>query len=820
MENRPLDQNELSSAPTVEEDEKDATSTDKLSTAQQKDVTPPFQKWINSFRVRHRGPSTIAERNVDGWENPPSDSYADNQTFESSSQNSSQLGTVKTISLSVASQSMAMSRSRSRGAASAFSSDMRGSGDSEASSRPTLSDYVDEAADTRAEKRRQVLRELVTTETDYVTGLKALSGVLSILDIRAQIQRNIARICVIHEEFLARLHEVTPDSASKIATDMPGTLSRLAAGDIPGLKNLSTRSVQNHNFKVSIKERLRVLRAEAVECFKVAREIEGLSTLFSEYAEFCTNYDLLAEDVAMVRRSVSDWAIYDKGIEALSKSVASIESRKNEENKAMSLNDLMIKMQPIQRLCKYSLLLQDLLRNTPISDCPTSHGGIREILESLRVLTSQINAATGNPVKKDFIQKTVRLQQKIDLSDSLPLRDIYKELGPMSLCGVLHVTYQAQNGADGEFMVCVLFSCYLLFARRSKDSNRLSVVACIYIADLRTDTQRNGRGLDCYDSLFTWKLLFQDHKESCELVLSASCAAEERLWKMETLKASAALTATPAKPGATQNPRRYSFNTLNLMQLDRVHYTVASVARRQSMDSVAITKRSHVQRVIIKKTHKPRKNVTIQDVTEEVNEATPKEPESEIERPKTPVSPKIMTVTGKRASRIYLEKMIADIYTKDVLPYPGMVLGRSDLFDRSTIMRRLSLHTGKQFSSISMSLSRSAPVDSRPSASYSGEEKTNIASQDGCNDQRDSVEESPKTPTSSLRRSMTLRIQETSRRSIGALSLSSPRGEKSHSQEIEPVATPVPSPTRKKWSKNLFSGFSKNLRRTEAGNEG
>lgn len=139
--------------------------------------------------------------------------------------------------------------------------------------------------------------------------------------------------------------------------------------------------------------------------------------------------------MAILRRSVPNWTVFDQGIEALAKSVASMESRKHEENRSMSMSDLMIKVwisshalcendmlierQPIQRLCKYPLLLQDLLRHTPVSDCPSSHDGIRQILESLRILVARINSATGNPVNKDRIQKTLLLQGKVHISGSV-----------------------------------------------------------------------------------------------------------------------------------------------------------------------------------------------------------------------------------------------------------------------------------------------------------------------------------------------------------------------------------------------------------------
>lgn len=155
------------------------------------------------------------------------------------------------------------------------------------------------------------------------------------------------------------------------------------------------------------------------------------SISFTAYEEFCSNYELLTQDVALLRRSVHNWGVLDQGIEALSKSVVSMENRKSEEHKSMTLNDLLIKVglllgislvltgQPIQRLCKYPLLLQDLLRYTPISDCPSSHDGIRQILESLRTLVTRINSATGSPVNKDRIQKTILLQGKLGFSETV-----------------------------------------------------------------------------------------------------------------------------------------------------------------------------------------------------------------------------------------------------------------------------------------------------------------------------------------------------------------------------------------------------------------
>lgn len=259
-----------------------------------------------------------------------------------------------------------------------------------------------------------------------------------------------------------------------------------------------------------------------------------------------------------------------------------------------------------------------------------------------------------------------------------------------------------------------------------------------------------------------------------------------------------------SNPGPAMDPRKYCFVNMLLLPLDRVQYTAASVARRSSMDSLTVLRKANVQHVIIKKTHCPH-------TSEEA--ASPLGGEGEIERPKTPVVRGALTLVAKRIDRIRLERLVADVYTRDVLPLPGMVLGRGDLFRRGSIMRRFSLHAGFANRSSSVSTGHAGPVvtDGRSVEEYSGEEKEWVASHDGFADQQRSPDtecESPETPTSTLGRSRTLRFR-TSMRSAG--SVSAPRSEKCSSQDGNPETS-----ARKKWTSptSLFNVFSpKNLRR-------
>ena len=188
--------------------------------------------------------------------------------------------------------------------------------------------------------------------------------------------------------------------------------------------------------------------------------------------------------------------------------------------------------------------------------------------------------------------------------------------------------------------------------------------------------------------------MFQEHDDNFELILSASSATEERQWKTEILKRTAALVDA-TKPGSP-DPRRYSFSCLDLAPLNREILSAPSLARRSSMHSLGTPSgNTNMQHVVIKKTHCPNNT---DDIARQVN--------GEIERPKIQSSQSALILTTRRHDRIRLERFIADVYTRDVLPFPGMVLGKGDILLRpGAIMRKFSIRPtgfGRRSTSLSM----------------------------------------------------------------------------------------------------------------------
>jgi hypothetical protein len=74
---------------------------------------------------------------------------------------------------------------------------------------------------------------------------------------------------------------------------------------------------------------------------------------------------------------------------------------------------VLITCQPIQRVCRYPLLFAELLKYTPVCDCPHSHMEIEATLVRLREATAEINRATDDSRIKATLEKTWILQDRL-----------------------------------------------------------------------------------------------------------------------------------------------------------------------------------------------------------------------------------------------------------------------------------------------------------------------------------------------------------------------------------------------------------------------
>ncbi|KAK2757606.1 hypothetical protein FQN54_004575 [Arachnomyces sp. PD_36] len=669
----------------------------------------PFKRWVDSIRWKKASANALPERYVAGW---PSEGSADEDQLKKfntfprlrqarpnklSSASSSVLQTMKSASMSAASLSV-MSKTQNNAKRGTQRSVCHSSGLSGSEVRMSMDSNVltstftlDEAAWSRATKRRQVLQEIHVTEASYVAGLKALANVLStILPSRASIQRNVLKIQHMHELFLLELRSVIPELGERPVTNIRSFMSRdqyarRGGLDLARLRKSDNRHSSSRNLLGTVDSRIRhsrSLAAEPSEAADVARIMNNLLPEFVAYEEYCEKYELMTEDVSLLCKSISTWPVFDMGIEALSKSVASINNRREEGNTCFTLKDLLMK--PIQRICKYPLLLADLLKITPAADCPSSHGEIDRALNNLRVVVGEINRVTGDPLSRDRIRKTLLLRDRIDSPDRAPKLDVFRELGPIKLCGVLHVSYQTSSNVVGDYMMCTLFNSHLLIAMPLEDGRRFSIAACLHLAELRIESSDNRKGLHCHGVPYSWKVVFESNMHLFELVLTACSEKEEVQWKENLLKQADISRHRPSE--LLPDPKRCFMTTLELKPLGTMVGQPNNPARRSSIHgSLTMTMCPEVVHLVIKGTRAP------------PNPSQPSRPEEPgVSRSQSlMITDRTAILAPKRQDRIRIERSLADIWTRDVLPYPGMSQGKGDHPIRTSaesLMRRLSLH--------------------------------------------------------------------------------------------------------------------------------
>jgi hypothetical protein len=68
-------------------------------------------------------------------------------------------------------------------------------------------------------------------------------------------------------------------------------------------------------------------------------------------------------------------------------------------------------------VCKYPLLFSELLKHTPVIDCPYSHMEVENTLIRLREATAEINRATNDSRTKLVLEKTWILQDRLAFPD-------------------------------------------------------------------------------------------------------------------------------------------------------------------------------------------------------------------------------------------------------------------------------------------------------------------------------------------------------------------------------------------------------------------
>lgn len=262
-------------------------------------------------------------------------------------------------------------------------------------------------------------------------------------------------------------------------------------------------------------------------------------------------------------------------------------------------------------------------------------------------------------------------------------------------------------------MVCALYKSCLVLATTSRLFTPYNVVASIPLANGSIEEPDNGRGwftvtsqystftddilgLQCHTAPSTWKLVFEHGHRLHEIILSACSVREEEVWKKE-LRDRIVCETHDFVEGQTTTQDMCSSLLLDIKSIGPVFGHADSLVRRMSVHRAAtIGSKQNMTQVIIKNTQ-----------AQKAPEPPPPFAPTLVTRSQSHMSTNhIPTLAPRRAERIRLENILEDVWTKDILPFPGMGNRRVENHIRASansVMRKLSM------ASIASNFSRRSP---------------------------------------------------------------------------------------------------------------
>ncbi|KAK1600103.1 RhoGEF domain-containing protein [Colletotrichum navitas] len=671
--------------PQISVDDSDNTS--ELSDSDMPSRRGPFHRWMRNLHQRAKQrPQPMNTDTVLPWKllDSTDRSAISRRTRHRRSSSGSSFGfvaAVKSASVSLASgSSVTRPRGNSRRSLAYSKTDRSSRASFTAARFSEDSCHVEWPANTdplateRALQRRRILEELISTEEGYIGDIRFLMNVyITILaslptlpmGLRSSINRNLTDIVELHEELLGELHRVVPDS-EYTQIEVPPLLSKTASRGHRRLRSLD--SVPEDNGRaISWLQEVPGMISEAQIAGDVAKVFSRKMNRFFIYEEYGAKYEMMIKDVASAHRTMPQWDTYQRGIEALASSLGPASTHNDQSKKSLTIGDLLVK--PIQRICKYPLLFAELLKYTPVIDCPNSHMEVESALLRLREATAEINRATSDRRMKSTLEKTWILQdrlvfpeQKLDAASKNRIRSF----GHVELCGTLHICWQTKEGVKGQYMICLLYHNVLCLASASKVDQIYTIQACINLDSIKIEETDNGRGLQCHTAPFSWKLVFECNSQLYELLMTACSPRELEEWRGRL--------SNRARGDQNQtDPNLYSSMSLS------------TVARRISIHrATTVGPKSPLCQLILKNTSVVRDN----------SESAPN-PSINRSQSLLTTNPRIPILAPPRGERARLEALMSDIWSRDILPFPGMTgRSRSEHLVRSsasTMMRKLSV---------------------------------------------------------------------------------------------------------------------------------
>ena len=316
----------------------------------------------------------------------------------------------------------------------------------------------------------------------------------------------------------------------------------------------------------------------------------------------------------------------------------------------------------------------------------------------LKQACQRINEAKENPSKSHMLETTWRIGNRLTFSSQVPRTVFLQLFGQVQLCGCLYIVYRGKDRIKGFYAICVLFETTLLLAAADEEQQRYSTFAGIALANATIEETDNAKGLQCHTAPHAWKVVFEHSARMYELIFVACSAVEADVWRNHTHTGIESQIQSVAK-GAANTLELQSPLTNEMRSIGKAFGKPGSFVRRMSVHRTAtVGPTTDLNQVIIKNT---------QAVKEA--QASSSQQSLQIPRSQSVATPShVQTLAPRRTERHRLETFLADVWTKELLPYPGMVR-------RSDPIRASANHVIRKFSMASITSNFSS---SKRTASY------------------------------------------------------------------------------------------------------
>ncbi|KAK4555764.1 hypothetical protein LTR86_006984 [Recurvomyces mirabilis] len=404
---------------------------------------------------------------------------------------------------------------------------------------------------------------------------------------------------------------------------------------------------------------------------------------FVAYDDFGEHYELIRLTVVDSQQSIQNWPEYDAAFETLAYTLNPLQRRNDNQKRALRVRDLLIK--PIQRLPRYMLLFQDLQKLTPVCDDPSAHAGLEDIVGQLEAACERLNRSRRSLDHTRVLDSTWLVSERLSFHNQLPRVAFLKLLGNVQLCGCLHIAYRSKEEIKGRYVISILFETTLLLAIVDDEDTTYNVLAGIALGNVTMAETDNGRGLQCHTAPHSWKLVYEHQTRMYELIFTACSGTEARVWR-ERITQCAMLQAKAAAESNRGSFELFSPLADDMRTIGKAMGKAGSFVRRMSHDSIrraaTVASTTNLSQVIIKNTQACKEALDSSRAT------------LQIPRSQSVATPShVQTLAPRRAERIRIEALLIDIWTKDVLPYPGMTPRRSDPIRASAnhVMRKFSM---------------------------------------------------------------------------------------------------------------------------------